>query len=266
MILYSIVIVNLNSGDNLLLTLKSILNQSYKNLEVIIKDGISSDHSLKSLPQDSRIKIIVKKDNGIYDAMNQAIDYCSGNYVIYMNSGDTFFKSNTLNDVNNYISKTPNSDFYYGNTYTVFRNSYKYYPKFLNQFTFYKTVLCHQSTLYNINTLKVLKFNDKYKYSSDIDLYVRIFNLKLIMSHLPVIISSYIGGGASISNKRLALKEKNKILKVNFYNKNHYYFKFLHFITLRSIKDFLSTSKFFKYFYELLSIFYYKIVNKNYGK
>ena len=70
-IFYSIIIVCLNSGQRLYDTIDSILEQTYSNYEVIIKDGDSSDGSVKTLAErytDARLHVHIKKDKGIYDA------------------------------------------------------------------------------------------------------------------------------------------------------------------------------------------------------
>lgn len=70
---FSIITVCLNAGENLIETVKSTLMQTYADFEIIVKDGFSDDGSIDRLPQDSRIKLVQKKDSGIYEAMNQGI-------------------------------------------------------------------------------------------------------------------------------------------------------------------------------------------------
>ena len=93
---FSIVIVCLNPGDKLLPTVQSVLSQQYGNYEIVIKDGGSVDGSAKDLPADSRIKLIVDADTGIYDAMNQALPHMSGQYVLFLNCGDVLHDDQVL--------------------------------------------------------------------------------------------------------------------------------------------------------------------------
>ena len=99
MIKFSIITVCLNAGNDLLYTVAETLNQSYKNFEIVIKDGFSSDGAVENLPMDSRLRVIRKKDTGIYDAMNQAIEEAAGEYLIFMNAGDTFYAETTLEEI-----------------------------------------------------------------------------------------------------------------------------------------------------------------------
>ena len=75
--LFSILIVSLNPGEKLKRTLGSVLRQYFEDYEVIVKDGVSTDGSLSfieglSEEKRSRIRIVSRPDQGIYDAMNQA--------------------------------------------------------------------------------------------------------------------------------------------------------------------------------------------------
>jgi len=85
---FSIVVVCLNPGEKLLKTVQSVLNQKYGNYEIVVKDGGSTDGSLEQLPADSRIRVYTRPDSGIYDAMNQAMSYVTGQFVQFLNCGD----------------------------------------------------------------------------------------------------------------------------------------------------------------------------------
>ena len=90
--LFSIIVVSLNAGEELLHTIDSILKQTEQGYEIIVKDGFSSDGSIEQLPSDDRIRLFQQKDKSIYDAMNQAVQYASGEYYLFMNCGDYFMK------------------------------------------------------------------------------------------------------------------------------------------------------------------------------
>ena len=103
---YSIITVNLNDVNGLKKTFKSIKNQSYKSYEHIIVDGDSLDGSKKFLKNlnHNKIKKIIGKDRGIYDAMNKGIKISKGKFLIFLNSGDTFFSNSSLEIMRNNIS------------------------------------------------------------------------------------------------------------------------------------------------------------------
>ena len=115
--LFSIITVCFNAGEKLKNTLENILAQTYGDFEIIVKDGGSTDKSLESIPEDSRIKVFSEKDKGIYDAMNIAVSQASGDYVIFMNCGDSFYDENVLKNAAVNMSDKPDSKIYYGDAY-----------------------------------------------------------------------------------------------------------------------------------------------------
>ena len=98
--LISIVTVTLNNVGGLTKTLKSIAEQSYKNIELIVIDGdsIVGTKDLFNVPNDDIYKVIIEPDYGIYDAMNKGIKVANGQWLLFMNSGDIFADVESLFD------------------------------------------------------------------------------------------------------------------------------------------------------------------------
>jgi glycosyltransferase involved in cell wall biosynthesis len=129
--LVSIITVNLNNDLGLESTLKSIEKQSYKNIEVVLVDGGSSDQSLQIVKTyDTLITTgIIGQDSGIYDAMNIGLKNISigSDFIIFLNSGDVFSGSEVIQTVMNQANPLEN---YYGN---VLKNSLiSYHNKRIN--------------------------------------------------------------------------------------------------------------------------------------
>src|ERR1700761_6569563 len=82
-------------------TILSVLNQTYPNIEYIIVDGLSTDGTLEIIKKYSNkiARLISGKDAGIYDAMNKGLSAATGDYVLFMNSGDELYSANTISDV-----------------------------------------------------------------------------------------------------------------------------------------------------------------------
>ena len=99
----SIITVCYNSCINIEKTIKSVLSQNYDNIEYIIIDGKSTDGTIEIIQKYSNnIDIIISEpDNGIYDAMNKGIKHSSGEWLMFMNAGDTYISSDSLK---NFIS------------------------------------------------------------------------------------------------------------------------------------------------------------------
>lgn len=96
--LISITTVCFNSAATLARTIESVLNQTYSNIEYIIKDGGSTDNTViiarsyakKFEAKGYRFVIISEKDAGMYDAINQAVLQCKGEIVGNINSDDYY--------------------------------------------------------------------------------------------------------------------------------------------------------------------------------
>ena len=99
--LFSVVTICYNDLQNLQRTSSSVLGQSNMSFEWIVVDGNSTDGSRQFLEKiaDSRLTWQSESDRGLFDAMNKGMDRANGRYLIFMNSGDTFFDSNTLDKV-----------------------------------------------------------------------------------------------------------------------------------------------------------------------
>ncbi len=107
MMKFSIITVCYNAEDCIEGTIRSVLHQSYKNIEYIIIDGGSKDNTMKIINKyKGDIDVIVSEpDQGIYNAMNKGQKLAKGEYLNFLNAGDTFKNKNTLSIVNENIKK-----------------------------------------------------------------------------------------------------------------------------------------------------------------
>lgn len=223
----SILVVSLNAGDALLATVNSILKQKNAEFEVVVKDGGSTDGSIAQLPQDERMRIYINQDTGIYDAMNQAIQYAQGEYAMYLNCGDVFYNDTVLADVTEVlkadVASSQKKRVYYGDCYTVNRDYILRYPDVFDDYVCFTKVLCHQATVYPTSLLKSRAFATEYKIAADYEYYVYAYKNGYQLVHIPVVIARYEGNGASetTKNRRLALNERKRALKRYFLRKDY---------------------------------------------
>jgi len=99
----SVITINRNNAEGLEKTIESVISQTFGDFEFIIIDGNSSDNSIEIINKYS-VNItywVSEPDSGIYNAMNKGLAKASGEYLIFMNSGDSFVSVNTLSDVFN---------------------------------------------------------------------------------------------------------------------------------------------------------------------
>lgn len=203
--MYSIIVVCLNAGQRLYETVDSILGQSYQNFEVVIKDGGSSDGSAGGIAkryQDERIRVCIEKDNGIYDAMNQAVKLATGTYFLFLNAGDSFYDGEVLDKITHEIHRLEKedkkADIIYGNMYHRALNTIIYASPEINDFTCYRNVPCHQTCFYHRSLFDSRGYRAAYTVRADYEHFLWCYyERKAKITYVPVVIASYEGGGYS---------------------------------------------------------------------
>ena len=97
----SIITVVLNAEKYIEASIKSVYSQSFDDYEHIVFDGFSNDRTIEIINKNThpRLKLIQEKDTGIYDAMNKALLYATGEWVYFLNAGDLLYDSEVLNKI-----------------------------------------------------------------------------------------------------------------------------------------------------------------------
>ncbi|MEJ1999753.1 MAG: glycosyltransferase [Maritimibacter sp.] len=118
--LFTIITVTWNNLAGLKTTAASIAAQSSADFEWRVVDGASKDQTPDWLAtcETPGLIWISEQDNGLYDAMNKAIDKARGRYLIFMNAGDEFADSDVLARTSDEISRSP-ADVLYGDSYAL---------------------------------------------------------------------------------------------------------------------------------------------------
>ena len=162
----SVIMVCLNSEDVVRKTLESLANQTYKNYEFIVKDGLSKDKTLEIVSEYKNkiknVKVVSKRDIGIYDAMNQAVKLSKGEYVYFLNAGDELYSAETLANV----SKELDKDIVYGDM--IYGGKALHQTKKLSNIHFLlERMLCHQSIFAKKELLLRHPFENRFKFCAD---------------------------------------------------------------------------------------------------
>ena len=236
MIKFSIVVVSLNTKKDFLKTINSIKKQKYKNFEVIIVDGKSTDGTIELIKKinNKKYKSIIEKDKGIYDAMNKGVRLSSAQWIIFLNSGDEFYNQDILKKIS--LREKKNYDVMFGDT--VVNNGYFKYMIKAKGFT-NRTFLmpfCHQSTVVKRKLLKKFNFLLKYKISSDFDFFTKIYLNNYLFLNLNFVISKIASNGLSDKYRNKVYNENIKIIKKNNFEPN-LIFKLLIYKTLNNLKN-----------------------------
>lgn len=268
-ILYSIIVVCLNSGQRLYDTVKSILSQTYRNYEVIIKDGGSSDGSIEALQErydDERLHIYTKKDTGIYDAMNQAVELAQGEYYLFLNTGDSFFDGEVLDKITREITKlrseNKKADIIYGNLYHKALESVIYAAPEINDFTCYRNVPCHQTCFYHKTMFDIRGYRPEYNVRADYEHFLWCFyEKKAQIAYVPVLIASYEGGGYSETkeNKKRSASQHREIVVRYMGRKKADRYRLIMLLTLAPLRSAIADSRHLSVIYNGIKKAIYKI-------
>ena len=269
---FSIVVVSLNPGERLKKTLDSILQQTYTDYEVILKDGGSSDGSLQELVDGgyfinkNQIKIIQKKDAGIYDGMNQAVTEVTGNYVLFLNCGDYFYSSTVLEEVAKYIGSVQSMvKIYYGNQYNQVQDTIIYSAPTINDFTCYRNVPCHQVCFYDYRLFESRAYDLRYKVRADYEHFLySIYEEKAEGVSMPIVIASYEGGGFSETkeNRKKSAMEHAEITKKYLGTTKCFKYRLIMWCTLAPVRTWIAENPALSGVYNGLKNGIYKLIRK----
>ena len=247
----SVVTVSLNAGESLKQTVQSVLEQEYFDWELVVQDGGSTDGSIGFILEDPRIKFVTAPDSGIYNAMNQALIRCSGEYVCFLNAGDLFFSKDVLRVVADLIESSENSaNLYYGNMYNCSQKRETRYPRHLSEFFLYRNTICHQAQFISRDLLDKLNgYSEAYSILADYDFYLRAHRAGLLLSvHIPKVLVSYDGAGVSacITSRKTLDNERRQVIARNFSMRARLFYRFLHCLTLVHLRRYIYRSEKFR--------------------
>lgn len=216
--LFTIVTVTYNAEGVLAPTLKSVLAQTCKDYEYLVVDGASSDGTLSMVHKSAiaAMRIVSEPDKGLYDAMNKAIDMANGEYLVFLNAGDSFNGCDALQRMADAAAGYP--DVIYGQTQLVNENGdvlgprHLRAPRRLTAKSFAEGMLvCHQAFVAKHSIMG--HYDMKYRFSADFDWCIRCLKASKENRYLgdePVI--SYLADGLSQTHRSQSLRERYEIM------------------------------------------------------
>lgn len=258
---FSIITVCFNANDKLKETVENVLAQTFTDYEIIVKDGGSTDGSLEKLPTDEHIKVYSGKDKGIYDAMNEAVAKASGEYVIFMNCGDSFYEDTVLEKANEAINLNPGRRIYYGDAYFCTAKETITQPAEITESICYRHMPNHQSCFFDRTLWDEDGFDISYRIRADYDFFLRAFFVKQIRPcYLNITVASYEGGGYSETKEnRKRDKEEHREICVKYMGEkkaNHY--RRIMRLTLQPLRTWIAQKSIFAGLYNSVKKMIYK--------
>lgn len=216
---FSIITVTYNAGAVLEDTIQSVITQTYRNVEYIIVDGGSKDHTLDIINRyrEHIHTLVSEPDNGLYDAMNKGIRLATGDYLCFLNAGDELHEDDTLQLMVHSITGTELPDVLYGETAIVdeeghfLRMRRLSAPEDLNWKSFKDGMLvCHQAFFPRRELAE--PYDLRYRFSADFDWCIRIMKKSHTLHNTHLTLIDYLNEGVTTRNHRASLHERFRIM------------------------------------------------------
>ena len=216
---FSIITVTYNAGAVLEDTIQSVITQTYRNVEYIIVDGGSKDHTLDIINRyrEHIHTLVSEPDKGLYDAMNKGIRLATGDYLCFLNAGDELHEDDTLQLMVHSITGTELPDVLYGETAIVdeeghfLRMRRLSAPENLNWKSFKDGMLvCHQAFFPRRELAE--PYDLRYRFSADFDWCIRIMKKSHTLHNTQLTLIDYLSEGMTTRNHRASLHERFRIM------------------------------------------------------
>lgn len=226
--------VTYNAAALIEATIASVERQNYPWVEHLIVDGNSRDDTLAHVhryqernsvaPVRHEIVCISEPDDGLYDAMNKALELATGSYIVFLNAGDRLHDADTLSRVARAAQGTAELPaVVYGNTDLVnaegrfVRHRRLAPPPRLTWRSFARGMLvCHQAFYARTDLARACRYDLRYRFSADFDWCVRLLK-EAARRRLPVqgvgaVTADYLSEGLTTQNHQASLRERFAIM------------------------------------------------------
>lgn len=216
---FSVITVCYNAETTLEDTIQSVISQTYHHVEYIIVDGASKDRTMDIVNRyRERISVVISEpDKGLYDAMNKGIRLATGDYLCFLNAGDSFHEDDTLQQMVHSIHGTLLPDVLYGETELVdheghfLRMRRLQAPEHLTWKSFRQGMLvCHQAFFARRDL--VMPYDLHYRFSADFDWCIKIMKQSKVLHNTHLTLIDYLSEGMTTRNHKASLKERFRIM------------------------------------------------------
>lgn len=211
---FAVITVCFNAENEIADTIASVLNQTCTDFEYLIKDGVSTDQTLRIAESFSPAfaekgipyRIISQPDHGIYDAMNQALTLAQGQWILFMNAGDLMADPYVLEMIGS-SSALETADIVYGDTIDHYDDGYLPRKALALEQMKVRLPFCHQSVYVHKPLYDENHYPLKYRLCNDYVLFFQWYQQKKRFAYLPMVMSIYDRHGLSSSNGKAVAKE-----------------------------------------------------------
>ena len=217
---FSVITVTYNAAAVLEDTIQSVIAQTYHHVEYIIVDGASKDGTTGIIDRyrDRIARVVSEPDGGLYDAMNKGIALATGDYLCFLNAGDSFHEDDTLQQIVHSLAphdKLPGV--IYGETDLVdceghfVRKRRLSAPEVLTWKSFRQGMLvCHQAFFARRDLVE--PYDLRSRFSADFDWCIRVMKKAHVLHNAHLVVIDYLDEGLTTANRRASLLERFRIM------------------------------------------------------
>ena len=227
---FSIITATNNSEKTLSQNISSVNTQSYNDIEHIFIDNNSSDNTMQIIEKTSNrnARVISRRDNGMYFALNDGLKLASGEVIGILNSDDKYFDDGVIKEVYETLIKH-DCDLVWGNVNIIERDSSRIYRSYRANFNpikgFEYGIMPPHPSIFIKKDLyaKLGNFNTAYEIASDYDLILRFIRVHKSKSKYidKCFVEMKTGGKSSVSLSSL-IKLNLEIKRINKFHKVKY--------------------------------------------
>jgi len=227
----TIITVTYQAAAVLQRTLDSVSRQTCQDIEHLIIDGASKDDTVKmakAYQEKVPYPVIIQSepDHGLYDAMNKGLHKATGDYLVFLNAGDTLHADDTLTTLTSHLSPLTSHlspAVIYGDTAIVDSEGKFLHlrrlrpPKHLTWRSFKQGMLvCHQAFYVRTDIAQQEDYDLRYRHSADVDWCIRVMKraeeMRLPLVNTNTILADFMEGGNTTQNHRASLKERYQVM------------------------------------------------------
>jgi len=223
-VLVSIITVCFNEVETISRCVESVLQQTYEHIQYIVVDGASSDGTVELLEgYRNRIDTLISEsDEGIYFAMNKALDHCSGDVVYFLNADDYFFSDDVVQKAVSMFSNYPSIDVLSGRVAffnTPYRDGRRYTRtdfSYRNKQDLYRRPIPQQCVFVKSKLFELHGgFDQRYAICADYEWLIRMMRRKARIKQVEDYFCHFDYTGVSYTQNRQRKREKNRIILAN---------------------------------------------------
>ncbi len=227
----TIITVTYQAAAVLQRTLDSVSRQTCQDIEHLIIDGASKDDTVKmakAYQEKVPYPVIIQSepDHGLYDAMNKGLHKATGDYLVFLNAGDTLHADDTLSTLTSHLSPLTSHlspAVIYGDTAIVDSEGKFLHlrrlrpPKQLTWRSFkHGMLVCHQAFYVRTDIAQQEDYDLQYRHSADVDWCIRVMKraeeMRLPLVNTNTILADFMEGGNTTQNHRASLKERYQVM------------------------------------------------------